>query len=45
MVCVSLGRGGGRVNGLLCQPRKGEQGEWSVVSLGRGSRVNGLCLV
>ena len=30
MVCVSLGRGS-RVNGL-CQPRKGEQGEWSVVS-------------
>ena len=41
MVCVSLGRGS-RVNGLLCQPRKGgrvnglcqprkgEQGEWSV---------------
>ena len=27
--CVSLGRGS-RVNGLLCQPRKGEQGEWSV---------------
>ena len=30
MVCVSLGRGG-RVNGL-CQSRKGEQDEWSVVS-------------
>ena len=30
MVCVSLGRGS-RVNGL-CQSRKGEQGEWSVVS-------------
>ena len=29
MVCVSLGRGS-RVNGLLCQSRKGEQGEWSV---------------
>ena len=28
MVCVSLGRGS-RVNGP-CQPRKGEQGEWSV---------------
>ena len=28
MVCVSLGWGS-RVNGL-CQPRKGEQGEWSV---------------
>ena len=31
MVCVSLGRGS-RVNGLLCQPRKGEQGEWSVLA-------------
>ena len=29
--CVSLGRGS-RVNGL-CQPRKGEQSEWSVVSV------------
>ena len=27
---------------VCCQPRKGEQGEWSVSSLGRGSRVNGL---